>query len=68
LAGQEVVEVCVAPPATIAELRHEIATQYPGLSGLLPHVMFAVDAEYAGDEAAITAENEIALIPPVSGG
>jgi molybdopterin converting factor small subunit len=38
------------------------------LSTLLPHVLFAINAEYAGDATPIPAGAEIACIPPVSGG
>jgi molybdopterin converting factor small subunit len=34
----------------------------------LPHVLFAVGSEYAGDERPIREGSQIACIPPVSGG
>jgi molybdopterin converting factor small subunit len=54
--------------ATVADLRRVLAQTYPSLAPLVPGMMIAVDAEYAGDDREIGPEAEVAAIPPVSGG
>lgn len=54
--------------ATVADLKRALGERVPGLSPLLPILLFAVAAEYAGDETPIPAGAEVAAIPPVSGG
>ncbi len=68
LAGQEQIAVKLPVGATIGELRRRMGDQFPPLAPLLPHAMFAVDAEYVPDETRVTEQGEIACIPPVSGG
>jgi molybdopterin converting factor subunit 1 len=68
LAGQDQIEVRLSDDATVGELRQAIAQRVPALAPLLPHVMFALNAEYAEDDQPIRPEQEIACIPPVSGG
>ncbi|MDN3690303.1 molybdopterin converting factor subunit 1 [Cyclobacterium jeungdonense] len=53
--------------ATVLELKQWILNQYPEM-GTLYSFAIAVDQEYADDETPITENQEIALIPPVSGG
>ena len=52
---------------TVADLRQELERKYPGLQGLRS-LFIAVNHTYAEDSLAITETDEIALIPPVSGG
>ncbi len=52
---------------TVAELKLWMKAKYPQL-GRLTSFAVAVDSEYADDEQSITEKNEVALIPPVSGG
>jgi molybdopterin synthase sulfur carrier subunit len=68
LAGQEAVEVDLPAGATIGDLRRQMGEQFPSLAPLLPHAIFAVDAEYVSDDAPAPENAEIACIPPVSGG
>jgi len=67
-AGRDCVHLELPENATIAELRTRLAVQIPQLSGLLGRMMFAVDAEYAHDDAVIPPGADVACIPPVSGG
>ncbi len=66
--GQEVVDVPLPDDAVVADLRDSISQHYPALAALMPHIMIAVNAEYAADDTRIRANDEIACIPPVSGG
>lgn len=52
---------------TVAALRQTLLRQYPALAGLRS-VMIAVNNVYADDQILLTENDEIALIPPVSGG
>lgn len=53
---------------SIEELRKLIIIEYPAAASQLKTCFFAKNQEYAGDEVIITADDELALIPPVSGG
>jgi len=52
---------------TVAALREELNKKYPQLAGLRS-LLIAVNNMYAEDITAIAESDEIALIPPVSGG
>jgi len=56
-----------SPVSTVLELRAALADTYPETKNL-QHWMVAVNQSYADDTVALTATDEIALIPPVSGG
>jgi molybdopterin converting factor subunit 1 len=68
LAGTDTVELEMPERATLAELRVAVGKAFPPLQKIMPHAMWAVDAEYAGDDFVIGQRSEVALIPPVSGG
>lgn len=52
---------------TVAELLEQLKGAYPVL-GSLSSLAVAVNHTYASGEVALQAQDEIALIPPVSGG
>lgn len=52
---------------TVYKLKNWLLEQYPRI-GNLNSMAIAVDQEYAEDDTMITDNQEIALIPPVSGG
>lgn len=65
LGGKEmVVEV---NGTTVAELRHYLNEKYPQLIGLRS-LFIAVNNSYAQEDTNLNETDEIALIPPVSGG
>ena len=68
VAGCDSIEVRLPDDATVGVLRFELARQVPALDALLPHLMIAVDNQYADDGRPLRAGEEIACIPPVSGG
>jgi molybdopterin converting factor subunit 1 len=51
----------------VASLRKALKSRYPSLAGLRS-LMIAVNNSYAEDDLPIGESDEIALIPPVSGG
>lgn len=68
LAGHEVTELDLPPGSTIADLRRALAARFPELSALAQAAMIAVDMQYVGEDVPLNGEQEIAVIPPVSGG
>ncbi len=54
-------------PLTVGQLRAELCQQYPALTALRS-LAIAVNNDYAEEDLALSASDEIALIPPVSGG
>jgi molybdopterin converting factor subunit 1 len=68
LAGRDELAVELPVGATVADARLAVAAAAPALSRILPHALWAVDAEYARDDTILMGGSEVALIPPVSGG
>ena len=59
---------CPLPPgSSVGNLLDALKSQYPRLDEL-KSLLVAVNNEYADPDTRITATDEIALIPPVSGG
>lgn len=54
-------------PQSVAELKKFLATEYPDFSKL-SSLAIAVNSEYAADDVVLGKNDEIAIIPPVSGG
>ena len=52
----------------MAAVLNACALQYPALAAWLPHVRAAVNCEYVQSDALVSPDDEIAFIPPVSGG
>ena len=52
---------------TVGELRQELGERFPELMDLRS-LFIAVNNDYADDDLVLKATDEIALIPPVSGG
>jgi molybdopterin converting factor subunit 1 len=53
--------------STAADLKRSLEAHYPKLKQLVSY-MVAVNNEYADDELVIGEKDEVAIIPPVSGG
>jgi molybdopterin synthase sulfur carrier subunit len=68
LVGSPDVNLEIHDGATVGELRSVLTEKYPAAAALIERSMLAVDARYANDEDRIDAAQEIACIPPVSGG
>ncbi|MEB0250151.1 MULTISPECIES: MoaD/ThiS family protein [unclassified Mucilaginibacter] len=65
--GRAWIKVKLAEAATTADLKSQLETQYPRLKKLASY-MVAVNNEYAEDDGILTVHDEVAIIPPVSGG
>ncbi len=57
-----------APDMTIEQLKQLIAERYPDAAEAVRQAFAAVNHEYAAGDRLIRERDEIALIPPVSGG
>ena len=66
--GSAVARIELPAGATVRDLRAAFASQHPSLAGSVGQFRFAIDNEYAGEEAVIPDSAEVACIPPVSGG
>jgi molybdopterin converting factor subunit 1 len=66
--GSEAVMVPVPAGATVADLRRGLEILWPEARGVLSKSAIAVNNEYAEPDQPIAAGDELALIPPVSGG
>jgi molybdopterin converting factor subunit 1 len=53
---------------TVADLRALLATQFPDMAELLARTAIAVNNDYADATHLLHSTDDIALIPPVSGG
>jgi molybdopterin synthase sulfur carrier subunit len=65
--GQPEIRFSLPSPATVHTLLEQLNTDYPRLQGLSA-LAVAVNSEYAERDQALQTNDEIALIPPVSGG
>src|SRR6266545_7109603 len=68
-AGRESVDIEVDEGATVADALDALAAE-PGLAGVLDRmpVRVAVNRDYAEPETELSPDDELALVPPVSGG
>ena len=68
LAGTEEVSLEVPSGSTIETVREELANQIPPLKPMLISCSFAINNQYATVTSPVQPEDEIACLPPVSGG
>jgi molybdopterin converting factor small subunit len=68
LAGSDCVTVDLPAGSTVADLRRRLGEVHAGLNNLLKHSAIALNNEYAGDSQPLPLDEEVALLPPVSGG
>jgi len=67
-AGTNRIRIVVAEPITMQGILDTIAATYPQLETSLSTTLISVNKAFADLETAVTAGDEIALFPPVSGG
>lgn len=66
IVGQPILDI-QEQVVNVGQLKEFMISSYPRIKGL-NSLMVAVNSEYAKDEVLIKSTDEIALIPPVSGG
>ena len=67
-AGCSAEELTVHAPATAASVFAEVVARHPALKRFGRALLVAVNEEYAGMDAPVSAHDEVAIFPPVSGG
>jgi molybdopterin converting factor subunit 1 len=68
LVGEREVPLALPSGATVVELKEALAAKYPPVRALLSRVVCAVGEEYVPESYALRDGDDVALIPPVSGG
>lgn len=63
-----VLSVELSPGSTAADLARRLAADDPRLSDLLSRTRVAVNAEFAAPDAPLAEGDEVAFLPPMSGG
>ncbi len=67
-AGTRKVRLEVEEGTTLAEVWPLLAERHPGLSSMRDTLAFAVNGEYAKMDGRVEPGDEVAVLPPVSGG
>jgi molybdopterin synthase catalytic subunit len=68
LAGRAQDSLSLPESATLEDVLSHYEHSIPRLKGLLPSLALSVNQEYAAPDAKLRAGDEVALLPPVSGG
>lgn len=66
--GQEEISLGLALSSTVADALEVILQQYPSLEKWRSHLRYGVNLEFVSSEHLLQAGDELAFIPPVSGG
>ncbi len=67
LTGQSVLPGLLPPGGRVGDLLEALRAKYPALNGI-KSLLIAVNGEYADPDQLLQPNDEIAIIPPVSGG
>ena len=67
-AGHEELELSLSSPANVTSARAQLLTAYPALARFGNSLLLAVNQEYALADRKISDGDELAVLPPVSGG
>ena len=68
IAGTAELPCDLAVGATIGDLWRQLAAEFPDLSEYERSISSAVNADYARMDHVLQADDEVAFLPPVSGG
>ncbi len=68
IVGSKEVELDIPEGVNVGDLRRDLIVRYPGLAPLQQVLSVAVNTDYADDSALLKQGDEVAFIPPVSGG
>ncbi len=67
-AGTRQTELSVSEETTLGDLWPTLVDRHPDLAPMRDTLAFAVNGEYARAEAKVSPGDEVAVLPPVSGG
>jgi len=68
LMGKASDSIDLADGALVRDVLAQYEAQIPRLKAMLPSLALAVNQQYAGPDTKLKADDEVALLPPVSGG
>ena len=68
IVGSRMLEVDLPAGSTVADLKNRLVKDYAGLRHISSSLSAAVNADYVDDSTRLEEDDEVALIPPVSGG
>ena len=68
IAGESEMTREVAPGATVGSLWQQLATEFPDIASYERSISTAVNADYARRNHVLADGDEVAFLPPVSGG
>jgi molybdopterin converting factor subunit 1 len=66
--GQEELEVDLPPGTTVNGLWEKLAADHERLTAYAKSIQFAVNHDFVAREKELAADDEVAFLPPVSGG
>ena len=66
--GGDEVEVEVPDSGTVRDLRESLGKKFPAFAERMESIAVSVNQEFAGDSQGVSVGDELALIPPISGG
>lgn len=66
--GRGEVTLEVSEGATVGDLQGQLVGEYPAVGAFLPTLVWAVNEDYVAADHQLREGDEIALIPPISGG
>jgi molybdopterin converting factor subunit 1 len=66
--GRSELKLSMPDHATPRAAMDVLLSKFPALESWKNYVRFAVNYEYVGDDHALSNDDELAIIPPVSGG
>ena len=66
--GKRRVHIALPAAATVADAVRYFEQKVPGFAARVPHVSFAVNEAFVTQNSTLADGDELAMIPPVSGG
>ena len=66
--GREEVEIDGPEELTVGQLWEQLVADHPDLDGYGRSIQFAVNHDFASRDTPLKPEDEVAFLPPVSGG
>ncbi len=68
IVGKATAQYTLAEGATLGQLWEQLVAEYPRLAGYTGRLLFAVNQQFGQPTTVLADGDEVAFIPPVSGG